>query len=99
VLIDYIAVLNGQEIRYSDAASTASINEKTVKNYLEILKETFLIIILRPFYTDKLKEVRKVPKIYFPDNGVRNNFIRNFNPPHLREDTPFLLEASVFPSL
>lgn len=27
------------------------------------------------------------------DNGVRNYFIRYFNPPHLRGDTPFLFEA------
>jgi predicted AAA+ superfamily ATPase len=42
------------------------------------LEETFLIKRVKPFFTNKNKEISKAPKIYFVDNGVRNYFIKNF---------------------
>jgi len=42
-LIQRLAVNHGQETRYNRLAQVAGIDEKTVKNYLEILKETFIV--------------------------------------------------------
>jgi predicted AAA+ superfamily ATPase len=39
-----------------------------VKNYIEILEETFLIKKVIPYFSNKNKEISKSPKIYFVDN-------------------------------
>jgi predicted AAA+ superfamily ATPase len=64
----------------------------TIKNYIEILKELFIFIELKPYYTNKNLEIVKIPKIYFIDNGVRNYFIKNFVELELRQDSGELFE-------
>lgn len=66
---------------------------------IEILKETYVIEIIRPYYKNKNKELIKIPKIYFIDNGVRNYFINNFNKPRLRDDSGFLFEGIILSEL
>ncbi|MBU1030951.1 MAG: ATP-binding protein [Nanoarchaeota archaeon] len=98
-LIEYLAVNNGQKTKYDEISQICSLDYQSVKNYIEILKETHLIMILKPFFTNKNKELVKIPKIYFIDNGVRNFFINNFNPVNLRADKGFLFEGYVIAEL
>jgi len=98
-LIEFLAVNNGQKIKYKEIAKLTSFSFKEIKNNLEILKETHIIEIIRPFYTNKNKEIVKIPKIYFLDNGVRNYFIKNFNELSLREDAGFLFEGFILTEL
>ncbi|WP_045211681.1 ATP-binding protein [Desulfonatronovibrio magnus] len=98
-LIQHLAINNGQETPYSQLAQVASINEKTAKNYVEILRETFIITVHTPFFTNRNKELVKTPKIYFLDNGVRNYFLNNFNGPQIRPDASFLFEGFVISEL
>ena len=98
-LIEYLAINNGQKIKYEESCSASSLEYREVINYIEILNETHLITILRPFFTNKNKELVKIPKIYFIDNGVRNYFIKNFSPINLREDKGRLFEAYVISEL
>lgn len=99
MMIDFLAVNNGQQVSYNRLSQICGLDDKTVKNYLEILKETFLIKINTPWYTNKNKELVKMPKVYFIDNGVRNFFINNFNPPEIREDSSYLFEEYVISEL
>jgi len=98
-LIEFIAINNGQKIKYDEVCEICSLNFKEAKNYIEILQETYLIYVVRPFFTNKNKELVKIPKIYFIDNGVRNFFVNNFNPVELRDDKGFLFEAYVLSEL
>ncbi len=77
-LIQYLAINHWQQVNYSQLANFASIDIGTVKNYIDILQETFLIKKVVPFFSNKNKEISKAPKIYFIDNWVRNYFIKNF---------------------
>jgi predicted AAA+ superfamily ATPase len=70
-----------------------------IKEYIELLEETYLISVLKPFYTNKNKELVKIPKIYFIDNGVRNYFIKNFNDLAIRNDAGFLFEGFIISEL
>lgn len=94
-LIEVLSVNHGQKIKYEELARTCSLKEFEVRNYLEILKETFLIAEARPFFSNKNKEIVKIPKIYFLDPGVRNYFINNFSETRLRADSGFLFEGFV----
>jgi len=98
-LIEYLAINNGQKIKYSDVGRMCALHYKEVLNYVELLKETYLIIDLRPFFSNKNSELVKIPKIYFIDNGVRNYFINNFNPVNKRNDSGFLFEGFVLSEL
>lgn len=98
-LIEFLAINNGQKIKYDEIAELCSLKLKEVKDYLEVLQETYLIYIARPFFTNKNKELVKIPKIYFIDNGVRNFFINHFNPVGLRDDAGFLFEGYVLSEL
>lgn len=98
-LIEFLAINNGQKIKYEEVADRCSLKQYEVKEYIEILKETFLINILKPFYKNKNKELVKIPKIYFLDNGVRNYFINDFNDLKLRSDSGFLFEGFVMQEL
>ncbi len=98
-LMEFLAINNGQKIKCEEAAYRCSLKQYQVKEYLEILKETFLITPIRPFFTNKNKELVKIPKIYFLDNGVRNFFINNFNGVKLRSDSGFLFEGFVLQEL
>lgn len=92
-LMDILAVNNGMAVNHRKYGQVSSLDDKTVKNYMEILKETFLINILRPYFKNKIKEISNMPKVYFMDNGVRNYFCNNFNPPAKRGDIGALFEA------
>ncbi|MCX5698443.1 MAG: ATP-binding protein [Candidatus Omnitrophica bacterium] len=98
-LIQYLAVNNAQKIKYQNIAQIAGLSQKTVKVYIELLKETFLVAEVKPFFTNKNKELVKVPKVYFLDSGVANFFINNFNGFELRKDAPFLFENYVLAEL
>jgi len=92
-LIKQLAINNGMIANYSNYGMRVGIDAKTVKNYIRILRETFLIIKLVPYFTNKNKEIAKIPKIYFLDNGVRNYFFNNFNDPEMRNDAGILFEG------
>ena len=98
-LIEYLAINNGQKTKYEGLCRASHLNFRETKNYMEMLKETHLIFILRPFFTNANKELTKIPKIYFTDNGVRNYFINNFNNLSKRDDKGFLLEGFIISEL
>lgn len=98
-LIEFLAINNGQKIKYEEIANISSLKLAEVKEYLEVLSETYIIEIVRPYYSNKNKEIVKIPKVYFIDNGVRNYFILNFNELRLRNDSGFLFEGFVLSEL
>lgn len=68
----------GNTVNYSEIASLSNLSSPTVKSFIEILKETFIVFTQRPFFRNKLKEINKSPKLYFTDPGFRNWFIQRF---------------------
>lgn len=96
LIIEYLAINNGQKVKYDQLSKISGLSQKTVKQYLDILEETFLIQTIRPFFTNKNRELIKIPKIYFIDPGVANYFVKNFNRLELRKDAGFLFENFIF---
>jgi predicted AAA+ superfamily ATPase len=99
LLIKTLAVNHGCETNYAELAQLSSLDEKTVKGYIEILKETFLVTVLSPWFTNRNREIVKMPKVYFSDSGVRNYFINSFNPLSIRKDAAWLFEGYVITEL
>ncbi len=68
-LVKILAGQVGNLINRAELASTLGVTEKTVERYLYLLEKTFVIDLVRPFYTNIRKELVKSPKVYFVDLG------------------------------
>ncbi len=87
----------GQLINFSELASICNINVGTVNSYIEILDESHIIKKIAPFVGGKRLEITANPKVYFIDNGIRNQLIQNFNQAwETRQDKGQLLENWAF---
>jgi len=75
------------------------INRVTLERYLFLLEQTFIIKRVPSFFTNRKKEIVKMPKVYFEDTGLRNLIINNFNPFATRSDIGELLENAVYSQL
>ncbi len=77
-LIKYLSFSFGDILNMSSLASLVNISVPTVKRLIYLLEETFNIFLLRPFFRNKIKELKKSPKIYFFDLGFRNWIIDRY---------------------
>ena len=90
--IQYIALTTGQVINKSELCLKTGLSHRTLDKYLQVLQDTFIIENIQPYFSNKLKEITKNPKLYFLDPGIRNSIISNFNPMIMRSDQGFLQE-------
>jgi predicted AAA+ superfamily ATPase len=98
-LVELLAVEMGNLINYTGLAQDSKSYFKEIKQYLTILEETFVISLLRPFSTNKTTELKKNPKAYFVDGGLRNHILQNMQNLSLRADRGQLVENAVFSQL
>lgn len=61
---------HGQTWNAADPARSLSVNESTVRRYLDWLTQTFMVRQLQPWYENLGKRQVKSPKIYFRDTGL-----------------------------
>lgn len=94
-LIEILAVNNGNLLNINKIAAQTGFLRNEIEKYLFLLRETFVIQAVNPFFKNKLKEITKMPKIYFEDTGIRNLAVNNFNNLAKREDGGVLLENFV----
>ncbi|MEK7166977.1 MAG: ATP-binding protein [Patescibacteria group bacterium] len=91
-LLQSLALQVGNEVSYNELAGLIGIDKNTVSNYIQILEKAFIIYRLTPFSKNIRNELKKLRKIYFYDNGIRNALINNLNPISLRSDVGNLWE-------
>ena len=60
----------GSLLNKVEICNTLNIHFRTLGNYMDILKDTFIFSFLKPFYTNIRKELSKMPKVYADDMGV-----------------------------
>lgn len=94
-LIKALSLQMGNLINYQELSSLTEYSYPELKRYLNILRNTFICIESRPFFTNKRKELVKAPKFYFLDNGFRNVVIGNFQYLNERPDVGALNESFV----
>jgi uncharacterized protein len=95
-ILKNIAFQIGSEVSLQELSSAVSLNARTVEKYLDLLEKTFVIKRVYGFSRNLRKEVVKMSKYYFYDNGVRNAVIQNFNALDLRNDAGQLWENYLF---
>ena len=97
--VKYAAINSGQIFNANSASKSLGMARKTIIRYLNILNMSYIIGVIRPFYKNKNKEILKMPKIYFYDNGIRNSILNNFNNIDSRVDSGVVLETSAYLNL
>ena len=95
-LLGILANQIGNLVNYNSLAADIQSYFNQIKHYLSILEETFIINLLKPFFTSKTTELKKNPKLYFMDMGLRNYIIDSFNELTLRPDKGKIVENAVF---
>lgn len=65
-----LAARTGQEVNLSEIANEVDITVPTVNDWLSILVNTGLVILLEPYSNNIIKRVVKRPKLYFMDTGL-----------------------------
>ena len=86
----------GSLINLNEISNTLAIDSRTIESYLEALANTYIVNLLRPYYSNARKELTKMPKVYFTDNGLRNLAANDFAPFDDNRDKGRLLENHVF---
>jgi hypothetical protein len=91
-LLRLLAFQIGQEVSVAELATTLALSRQTVERYLDLLEKVFVIFKVGGLARNLRKEISKISRYYFFDNGVRNSLIQNFNRLALRNDTDQLWE-------
>ena len=91
-----MASQTGNLLNINELSNTLKIGRRHVLKHLDILEQTFIIKLLRPFYSNKRTEISKMPKLYLLDSGIINFALGNFGQIALRPNLGSFIENFVF---
>jgi len=94
-LLQLLALQTGSLVSVVKIANALDLSSETVSNYIDLLEKSFVLFRRTGYSRNKAKEISKMDKIYFYDNGIRNALLQNFTPWELRNDKGALWENFV----
>jgi len=95
-LVKILAFNTSNLLSLSSLSNNLKISFRKIEDFLNILHHSYIVRTLFPFHKNLTTELRKTPKIYFLDLGLRNSAIDNFLPFDSRTDKGALLENFIF---
>lgn len=98
-LLKLLAYQISNLINYSELGNRLNLDQRTVKKYIDIFEQSFIIFRLFPYSNRARNEITKSPKIYFWDLGLRNAIIDNFDDLRLRSDAGAIFENFIIAEL
>lgn len=63
---------NGQTLNCSQLGASLGVADTTVRTYVDLLKETFMLEQVPPYVSNLKKRLVKAPKVYLSDVGITN---------------------------
>jgi len=94
-----LSAINGGLLNYSSMSKELGTAYRQVRKYLSQLENTFVIKLINSYATNKTTEIKRTPKSYFLDTGLRNSLINDFRAIDSRPDKGNLVECFVFQQL
>ncbi len=70
-----IAHCHGQVLNSSKLADSMGVSSHTIRKYIDLLTQTFVLRVLPPFATNIKKRLIKSPKIYIRDSGLLHSLL------------------------
>ncbi len=65
----------GQTLNLSKLAESMSLTHPTIKRYIDLLEQTFILRTIQPFDVNVKKRLVKSPKVYVRDSGILHNLL------------------------
>ncbi len=90
-----LAASNGAMINFSELSGQIGSYFKETERLFNILQQTYVINAIRPYHKSLRTELRKNPKVYFVDTGLRNYLVDNLGDLNKRPDAGQLAENFV----
>jgi predicted AAA+ superfamily ATPase len=91
-LLQLLAHQIGSEVSIAELANQLKVKSETVVSYIDLLEKSFVVYRMPAFSNNPRKEISKMHKIFFWDNGIRNAIIDNFDDTSIRTDAGKLWE-------
>lgn len=98
-LLKLLSYQIGSLVNYAELSSKLGIDARTVKRYIELFEQSFIIFTIKPYSSRSRSEIAKMPKVYFYDLGLRNALVGNFEPVASRGDAGALFENFIITEL
>ncbi len=98
-LVRLLALQIGNILNLSSLQADAGLSYREVRRFIGLLEQTFIIKLLSPYAVNPATEIKKAPKVYFLDTGLRNSLVADFRPLELRPDKGAVVENAVFNQL
>ena len=86
-------------LNLNSIASDLKISYRKAEEFLEALRHSYTVSLVKPFHRNLVTELKKTQKLYFLDLGLRNAVINNFTDFDSRDDRGKLMENFVFREL
>ncbi|MDD5568684.1 MAG: ATP-binding protein, partial [Candidatus Omnitrophica bacterium] len=90
-----LAAQEGGLLSENSVSQDLNYSLRQVRKDLAILNQMFLLDMLKPFFTNRGRELKQVNKIYYFDSGIRNAILRDFRQLNKRPEKGALLESFV----
>jgi predicted AAA+ superfamily ATPase len=75
-----LALRSGNLLNKSALGRDSDLDVKTLENYLGILGNTYQINLLKPYFSNAMKRLVKMPKLYMLDSGVLCHLLKITTP-------------------
>lgn len=86
----------GQIVEYQSLANDVGVSAVTIKDWISVLKASYLVIELPPWHSNTRKRLVKSSKIFFTDTGLACHLLGIRDPEHLWRDP---LRGNLFENL
>lgn len=96
LLSQYLSTQIGNIVVYQTLGQMSGLNYRHLKKHINVLKETYIYEEVKPYFTNRQKELSKNPKAFFIDLGFRNNLVENMNTLEKRSDSGAIIENAIF---
>ena len=70
-----VASVHGQVLNSAELARSLGVADQSVRRYLDLLTDTFMVRQLRPWHENLTKRQVKAPKIYVSDSGLLHTLL------------------------
>ena len=95
-LLQILSAQIGNLVNVNELSQRLQIPYKTCEGFLYILEQMFIIRLIRPYSTNKRKEITKMKKVFFFDTGLRNMIYNSFNDIMVRVDNGQIFENFIY---
>ncbi|MFH1107440.1 MAG: ATP-binding protein [Candidatus Micrarchaeota archaeon] len=78
-LLKSLAGMLGSTVNFETLAQSSGLKYNDVRKLLPLLQDSFVVRVVRPFHRSLASELRKNPKVFFFDAGLRNHLLERFD--------------------